>query len=340
MSVPCPESSPDTQNSKASLTPLLHLVEDDLKAVNRMIVHRMQSPVSLIPQLASHLIASGGKRIRPLITLASAKVCGYEGVHHITLAACVEFIHSATLLHDDVVDESTMRRGVVSAHEVWGNQESVLVGDFLFSRAFQLMVEVGSLEILSILSSASASIAQGEVLQLLTAQNLATTQESYLEVVTSKTARLFEAASEIGAVLAERSAQERKALANFGRNLGIAFQLVDDALDYSVREAKFGKNAGDDFREGKMTLPVVYALERASSEEKAFWKRTLGELQQKEGDFNQAIAYMTRHKTLERTLENATCYAREAQTQLRIFSPGPFRMALEELTCFVIDRTS
>lgn len=340
MSAPCPESSPDTQNSKASLTPLLHLVEDDLKAVNRMIVHRMQSPVSLIPQLASHLIASGGKRIRPLITLASAKVCGYEGVHHITLAACVEFIHSATLLHDDVVDESTMRRGVVSAHEVWGNQESVLVGDFLFSRAFQLMVEVGSLEILSILSSASASIAQGEVLQLLTAQNLATTQESYLEVITSKTARLFEAASEIGAVLAGRSAQEREALANFGRNLGIAFQLVDDALDYSVREAKFGKNAGDDFREGKMTLPVVYALERASSEEKAFWKRTLGELQQKEGDFNQAIAYMTRHKTLERTLENATCYAREAQTQLRIFSPGPFRMALEELTRFVIDRTS
>ncbi|MBL9029120.1 MAG: polyprenyl synthetase family protein [Caedimonas sp.] len=340
MSSPCPESSPDTQNSKASLTPLLHLVEDDLKAVNRMIVHRMQSPVSLIPQLASHLIASGGKRIRPLITLASTKLCGYEGVHHITLAACVEFIHSATLLHDDVVDESTMRRGVVSAHEVWGNQESVLVGDFLFSRAFQLMVEVGSLEILSILSSASASIAQGEVLQLLTAQNLATTQESYLEVVTSKTARLFEAASEIGAVLAERSAQEREALANFGRNLGIAFQLVDDALDYSVREAKFGKNAGDDFREGKMTLPVVYALERASPEEKAFWKRTLGELQQKEGDFNQAIAYMTRHKTLERTLENATCYAREAQTQLRIFSPGPFRMALEALTSFVIDRTS
>lgn len=326
----------DAQISKPSLSSLLTLVEGDLRAVNELIIKRMQNPVDLIPELARHLIASGGKRIRPLMTLASAKLCAYEGSHHITLAACVEFIHSATLLHDDVIDESSMRRGVVSAHEIWGNQASVLVGDFLFSRAFQLMVEVGSLDILSILSNASATIAQGEVLQLLTAQNLETTQEKYLQVVSSKTAKLFEAAAEIGAVLGKRTAQERESLASFGRNIGMAFQLVDDVLDYGAPEIKFGKNVGDDFKEGKITLPVVWAFEHGSVEEKGFWQRTLGDLNQKEGDLNQAIAYMTKHRAIERTLESAGFYAREAQNQLHIFPPTPVRAALEELTRFVV----
>jgi len=328
----------DAQNSKPGLSSLLTLVEEDLKAVNELVIKRMQNPVKLIPELARHLIASGGKRIRPLLTLASARLCTYEGSHHITLAACVEFIHSATLLHDDVIDESSMRRGVVSAHEIWGNQASVLVGDFLFSRAFQLMIEVGSLDILSILSNASATISQGEVLQLLTSQNLETTHEKYLQVISSKTAKLFEAAAEIGAVLGKRTDQEREALASFGRNIGIAFQLVDDVLDYGTHKIKFGKNVGDDFKEGKITLPVVWAFEHGSIEEKKFWQRTLGDLNQKEGDLNQAIAYMMKHKALEKTLESAGTYAREAQNQLQIFPLTPVRAALEELTCFVVSQ--
>ena len=244
------ERSPDS----SSIELLKRLVAEDLTAVNGVIVARMDSRVALIPELAGYIVAAGGKRIRPMLTIAGAKICGYAGDRHVELAACVEFIHTATLLHDDVVDESELRRGNAAAHAVWGNPASVLVGDFLFSRAFQLMVEDGSLRVLDILSRASAVIAEGEVWQLATTNNPETSEDSYLEVITAKTAALFAAACRIGAVLAERPRPEEEALESYGRNLGIAFQLVDDALDYSARQASFGKTVGDDFREGKMTL--------------------------------------------------------------------------------------
>src|SRR5512134_2654294 len=245
---------------KPSLDALNDIVCGDLRLVNALIVDRMQSPVPLIPQLAGHVVAAGGKRLRPMLTLASARLCGYVGLRHIGLDTCVEFIHTATLLHDDVVDDSALRRGLASANTVWGNKPSVLVGDFLFSRAFELMVEDGSLEVLEILSRASSIIAEGEVMQLVTTSDIETSEAAYLDVVRAKTAQLFAAADFIGAVVAERQKEERDALEAYGMNLGIAFQLIDDVLDYSAKQATLGKTIGDDFREGKMTLPVVLAL--------------------------------------------------------------------------------
>ena len=253
--------------SKA-LDALVDLVEDDLKAVNRTIIARMNSPVALIPQLAGHVVAAGGKRLRPLLTLAATKLCGYLGERHIRLATCVEFIHTATLLHDDVVDDSALRRGQSSANAIWGNQSSVLVGDFLFSRAFELMIEDGSLKVLQILSRASSVIAEGEVHQLLTSNDTETSEAQYLEVIQAKTAELFAAAARIGAVVAERPDVEEEALRVYGLNLGIAFQLIDDVLDYSARQQELGKTVGDDFREGKITLPVILAFRRGDDGER------------------------------------------------------------------------
>ena len=323
---------------KPTLDSLLHLVGQDLKAVNQVILGSLESSVPLIPQLAQYLIHAGGKRIRPLLTIASARLCDYKDESHIKLAACVEFIHSATLLHDDVVDESSLRRGQKTANEIWGNQASVLVGDFLFSRSFQLMVEIGSIEVLSILAQASSAIAEGEVLQLTTLQDLTITQTQYQQIVLSKTATLFQASCEVGAVLAQAPESHRQALKKFGRDIGIAFQLVDDALDYSAHHSKFGKNIGDDFKEGKITLPVVLALESATAEENEFWHRTLTQLDQKEEDLNQAISYMLKYQTIERTLKQAKDYARQAKQQLNFFIESPLRSALEELTDFVTDR--
>ncbi len=251
-----------------SLDALTELTQDDIQKVNQAIIARMDSPVILIPQVAGHIIAAGGKRLRPMLTLASARMCGYEGDRHVGLAGCVEFIHTATLLHDDVVDESDLRRGAASANAIWDNKSSVLVGDFLFSRAFELMVEDGNLDVLRILSQASSIIAEGEVLQLVTANDTETTEGDYLEVIRSKTAKLFAAAAEIGAVIAERPQEEWKSLDSFGHNLGMAFQLVDDVLDYSARQATLGKAVGDDFRDGKITLPIVLAFNAADEEEK------------------------------------------------------------------------
>jgi octaprenyl-diphosphate synthase len=264
------KKSASKQDERPSLDALLGLVEGDLKKVNQHILDNMKSPVALIPQLAGHIIASGGKRLRPVLTLASANLCGYTGQRHIGLAACVEFIHTATLLHDDVVDESDLRRGQASANAIWGNEASVLVGDFLFSRSFQLMTADGSLQVLRILSDASAVIAEGEVLQLMTANEPTTTEEAYLEVIRSKTAKLFAAATRIGAVVAERPQAEEEALESYGMNIGIAFQLIDDVLDYSADQLKLGKTVGDDFREGKVTLPVILAYRRGNEEERAF----------------------------------------------------------------------
>lgn len=327
------------QTPKPSLDVLHGLVKNDLTVVNRLIIEKMQSPVALIPQLAGHIIAAGGKRLRPMLTLASARLCGYgEGERHCALAACVEFIHTATLLHDDVVDESLLRRGQESANAVWGNQASVLVGDFLFSRSFELMVEDGSLEVLRILSNASAVIAEGEVLQLVTTNDTGTGEEDYLEVIRCKTATLFAAAAEIGAVVAGRPEAEQRALADYGMNLGIAFQLIDDLLDYSALQAQLGKTVGDDFREGKMSLPVVLAFARASDEEREFWTRAMERMEQEEGDLGQAIALLQKHGVLDETAARARDYAVRAKQALSAFPDGEIRAAMMEAVDFAVDR--
>ncbi len=323
---------------QASLSPLLDLVKSDLEAVNRVILEHMQSRVPLIPELAGHIIAAGGKRLRPLLTLGTAQMCGYQGPRHVDLAACVEFIHTATLLHDDVVDESDLRRGLATANTLWGNQASVLVGDFLFSRAFQLMVKDGSLEVLEILSNASAVIAEGEVLQLLTTNDTDTSEETYLEVIESKTAALFAAACRIGAVVADRPAAEAAALADFGRALGIAFQLVDDALDYSARQATLGKTIGDDFKEGKITLPVVLAFARGDDDERVFWRRCLEEGEFRDGDLERALELLEARKALDDTIARARDYGAEARTALGVFADGPQKAALAEVVDFCIER--
>lgn len=321
-----------------ALETLTTLVEQDLEKVNKAIIDRMASPVALIPQLAGHLIASGGKRLRPILTLSTSKMCGYEGTRHIDLSACVEFIHTATLLHDDVVDESGLRRGSETANVVWGNQASVLVGDFLFSRAFQIMTEDGSLKVLKILSETSATMAEGEVLQLTTANNIDTNEDAYLQVVTSKTATLFAAACQVGAVVAERPAVEEEALESFGRNLGIAFQLVDDALDYSAQQRNLGKTVGDDFREGKVTLPVILAYRRSEEDEREFWRRTVERGIQSNEDLEAATAMMNRHGALADTIARAGHYGAMAKDALGIFPPSPWHDALTDLVDFCIDR--
>ncbi len=326
------------RRGRASLDPLLALVEDDLVKVNEVILRRMESRVELIPQLAGHIIAAGGKRLRPLLTLAAARMCGYQGSKHINLAASVEFIHTATLLHDDVVDESDLRRGSATANVMWGNQASVLVGDFLFSRAFQLMVETGSLEVLHILADAAAVIAEGEVMQLLTSNDTSTSEDAYVEVITAKTAALFAAACHVGAVVAERPRVEDEALASYGKNIGIAFQLVDDALDYTARQAVLGKTVGDDFREGKITLPVVLAFRRGSEDEREFWRRTMEEGKQESGDFDNATALMHGHGAISDTVERARHYGAKARDALGIFADGAAKRALMEVVDFCIER--
>jgi octaprenyl-diphosphate synthase len=323
---------------KPSLDHLRALVDDDLKAVNAVIVQRMQSPVAMIPQLAGHIVAAGGKRLRPMLTLGAARLCGYRGQRHIALAACVEFIHTATLLHDDVVDASDLRRGEASANAVWGNKASVLVGDFLFSRAFELMVEDGSLEVLAILSRSSSIIAEGEVLQLITANDTETGEPAYLDVIRAKTAQLFAAACRIGAVVAGRPKVEEEALDTFGMNLGIAFQLIDDVLDYSAKQAVLGKTVGDDFREGKITLPVVLAFRRGDEKERVFWRRTVEDLAQEPGDFERAVELMTKHAALADTVERARHYGAIARDALGIFPDGPEKTAFVELIDFCIER--
>lgn len=338
MAIVVPLSGGRGGKAKPSLDALYGLIAEDLSDVNRVIVERMNSRVDLIPQLAGHLIASGGKRLRPMLTLASARLCGYAGRRHIPLAACVEFIHTATLLHDDVVDESDLRRGSATANVVWGNKASVLVGDFLFSRSFQIMVEDGSLEVLRILSTASAVIAEGEVLQLVTQNDTATSEDAYLEVISAKTAALFAAACRVGAVVAERPKAEADALESYGRNLGIAFQLVDDALDYSARQATLGKSIGDDFKEGKITLPVLLAYRRGDDDERAFWRRTLEDVAQADADLATAQALLERHGALRDTIERARHYGAMARDALALFKDGDVKQAMLDAIEFSIDR--
>jgi octaprenyl-diphosphate synthase len=322
-----------------ALSRLAGFVGDDLEACNRTIVARMESSVGLIPRLAAHIVAAGGKRLRPLLTLVSARLCGYgSGTRHINLATCVEFIHTATLLHDDVVDESLLRRGLASANAVFGNKPSVLVGDFLFARAFQLMVEDGSLEVLTILSRAAATIAEGEVLQLATQNDLSTSEEQYLEVVTAKTAALFAAACQVGGVIAGRGRREERALAEYGLKLGIAFQLVDDALDYAADQATLGKTVGDDFREGKVTMPILIAHGDGDSAERAFWLRTIQNGEQNDRDLEQALAFMARTGAIQATVDRATRFAEEAKAALAAFPPSPLREGLRDVADYTVRR--
>lgn len=335
----------DTSSESQGLTPdsnpldaLTALVDGDLRAVNEVIVARTHSSVSLVTQLAGYIIQAGGKRLRPMLTLAAARLCGYAGTRQRGLAAAVEFIHTATLLHDDVVDESALRRGMASANAVFGNKASVLVGDFLFSRAFLLMVDDGSLDVLHIMASTTAALAEGEVLQLQTANDTETTEESYLAVVRAKTAELFAAACSLGAVVADRPLPEREALHAYGLNLGIAFQLVDDLLDYSAHQATLGKTVGDDFREGKITLPVILAFARGDDEERTFWRRVMEDMEQTEADLDHAIALMKRHATLDDTVARARHYAVLAQQALAPFPDSPVKHILHGIVDFVVNR--
>jgi len=328
-----------SDQNKKSLDILEGIVDNDLAEVNRLILRKMDSPVALIPQLAGHIIAAGGKRLRPMLTLAAAQMCGYaNGQRHIALATCVEFIHTATLLHDDVVDESVLRRGKASANDIFGNKSSVLVGDFLFSRAFELMVEDGSLDVLRILSHASAVIAEGEIMQLTTTNDTETGETSYLDVIKGKTAQLFAAACRVGAVVAARPEVEEEALETYGMNLGIIFQLIDDVLDYSAEQTNIGKTVGDDFREGKITLPVILAFRRGNEQERTFWRRTLGELKQATGDLDRAIELMVRHDALNDTIKRARHYGAIARDSLGIFKDCQIKYAFHDLIDFCIER--
>jgi octaprenyl-diphosphate synthase len=332
-------SNTTDSNELTALDALRNLCATDMERVNQLILNNMESNVPLIPQLAGHLIAAGGKRLRPLLTLASAGICNYRGKNHISLATAVEFIHTATLLHDDVVDDSGLRRGRDTANSVWGNQSTVLVGDFLFSRAFRLMVQSDSIRVLDILANASAVIAEGEVAQLTTANNTDTEEDSYLNVISSKTAALFAAACQIGAVIGERPSQEENALYQYGLNLGIAFQLVDDYLDYGASDNRLGKDVGDDFREGKITLPVILAFRRGKTEEQDFWRRTLENLDQNKDDFNYAQKLLNEHKALSETQVRARGYTETARTALNVFPQSPYKKALEEVVDFCVDRS-
>jgi octaprenyl-diphosphate synthase len=321
-----------------SLAPILNLTATAMNAVNAIILDRMQSEIPLIPALAGHLIAGGGKRMRPMLTLAGAELVGYNGARHHKLAAAVEFIHTATLLHDDVVDGSEMRRGKSAANIVFGNPATVLVGDFLFSRAFELMVEDGSLKVLKILSSASAIIAQGEVDQLTAQRKIETSEERYLHIIGAKTAALFAAASRIAAVVAECGEADEQALDDYGRNLGIAFQLVDDAIDYDTGTADMGKDRGDDFREGKMTLPVIFAYARGSDEERGFWQDAIAGFRTEDDDFAHAVDLIRRHDAVAATRERARHFAQRACDALAIFPDGRARQAMVEAAQFAVSR--
>ncbi len=311
----------------------------EMEAVNDLIRQRMASEhAPRIPEVTAHLVEAGGKRLRPILTLAAARLCGYEGDHHIRLAATVEFIHTATLLHDDVVDESTRRRGRPTANLLWDNKSSVLVGDYLFSRSFQLMVETGSLRVLDILANASATIAEGEVLQMTAAQDLRTGEETYLKVVRGKTAALFAAATQVGGVIAGAPEDQTLALRDYGDALGIAFQIADDLLDYRGDSRATGKNLGDDFRERKLTLPVIKAVAHATADEHAFWQRTIEKGRQEAGDLEHALSLMHKYGTLDATRDEANAWAEKARRALAPLPESDLRQMLSDLAAYVVAR--
>ena len=331
MNTPAPVETP--------IERLLAMLAEDMDGVARLIRERMASRhAPRIPEVTAHLVGAGGKRLRPLLTLAAARLCGYRGADHLKLAATVEFIHTATLLHDDVVDESARRRGRPTANLLWDNKSSVLVGDYLFARAFQLMVETGNLKVLDILSNAAAVIAEGEVLQLTAAANVETDEGVYMQVIRGKTAALFSAATEAGAVIAGTEPAISRALSDYGDALGIAFQIADDLLDYRGTDDRLGKNVGDDFRERKMSLPVIRALSRADAAERDFWVRVIEKGEQRDGDLAAAIAIMARHGSLDSARDTALDHAARARAALAPLPEEPIRTQLADLADFVVAR--
>ncbi|MBI1868896.1 MAG: polyprenyl synthetase family protein [Methylocystis sp.] len=328
----------DRKQKATGLDTLLELIRPDLDRVNQLILTRTGSDVTTIPEVANHLISAGGKRLRPMLVLATAGMCGYRGDGHIKFAAGIEFMHTATLLHDDVVDESEMRRGKIAARLLWGNETCVLVGDFLLGNAFKMMVETGALRCLEVVSTAAAVIAEGEILQLNAAKDTKTTMDAYMAVIRSKTAELFAAAAEIGPILGGRCQADEAACRSYGMNLGMAFQLIDDALDYGGSSAQLGKNVGDDFREGKITLPVVLAFRRGDEQEREFWRRTLERGDIRGGDIEIACATMRKHKALEETIERAGQYGAIARDALCIFPASPWKAALLDVVDFCVER--
>lgn len=330
---------PDSQRVPANgIQALVDLVSDDMARVNTLILSKTGSDVALIPEIANHLIDSGGKRLRPMLTIAAAQMSGYEGPHHVTLAASVEFMHTATLLHDDVVDESDMRRGKLAARMLWGNEASVLVGDFLLGQAFRMMVEAGSMGALDVLSLSATVIAEGEVLQLATAKNLETTEDEYLTVIRSKTAALFGAACEVGPIIAGREKSIISAFRSYGANLGIAFQLVDDALDFGGTSAQLGKNVGDDLREGKVTLPILLAYRRGTQEERNFWKSAINSDDSDASSLERAIELLAKHDALSDTIARATHYGKIARDALGPLPDDAHKEALLDVIDFCIER--
>ena len=325
---------------QASIAPLMDLVAQDMKLVNQLILSKTGSDVEMIPEVAKHLIDSGGKRLRPMLTLAAAQMCDYQGEHHITLAASVEFMHTATLLHDDVVDESDMRRGKQSARKVWGNQASVLVGDFLLGQAFRMMVDAGSMDALGVLSNAAAVIAEGEVMQLAVAQNMETNEDDYLTVIRAKTAALFSAAAEVGPIIAGAEKPVRDAFRSYGMNLGVAFQLVDDALDYGGSKASLGKNTGDDFREGKITLPVLLCYRRGNEEDRAFWKDAMENGTSDDTALLHANELMEKYNAIADTIVRARHYGQIARDALAPLPASPQKDALLDVVEFCISRVN
>ena len=316
---------------------ILQLAEGDMRAVNTLIQQRLYSDVVLINQLSHYIISSGGKRLRPLLALICARACGYQDNRHIDLAAIIEFIHTATLLHDDVVDESELRRGKETANNVWGNQAAVLVGDFLYSRSFEMMVSVGNMRVMEILSTTTNTIAEGEVLQLLNCHDADTTEARYMEVIHSKTAKLFEAACQLGAVITQQPAEVEDAMARYGMHLGTAFQLVDDVLDYTASSEEMGKNVGDDLAEGKPTLPLIIALQRSTGETAAALRQAIeeGGLEHIE-IIMQAIAETD---SIAYTLELAKQETEQAVECLQYLPASDYRSALEALAWFAINRS-
>ena len=328
----------DISRPKADIAALVELVHADMQRVNETILNLTGSDVAMIPEVANHLISSGGKRLRPMLTLATAGLCAYGGDGHIKLAASVEFMHTATLLHDDVVDQSDMRRGKQSARMLWGNEASVLVGDFLLGQAFKMMVDVGSLPCLGVLANAAAVIAEGEVMQLSVAKHMDTSEDAYLDVIRSKTAALFAAASEVGPILAGRTPADIENCRSYGMNLGIAFQLIDDALDYGGSSAALGKNVGDDLREGKITLPVILAFRRGSTLERAFWTRVIEQADVQDGDLETAQTYMKNHRAIKDTIDRARHYGALAKAALHTFPESAWKNALLEVVDFCVAR--
>ncbi|MBK8458640.1 MAG: polyprenyl synthetase family protein [Phyllobacteriaceae bacterium] len=328
------------KKESASIRALMDLTRADMGRVNELILSKAGSNVEMIPQIANHLVSSGGKRLRPMLTLASAQQFGYRGDGHVKLATSVEFMHTATLLHDDVVDESGMRRGKTTARMIWGNQASVLVGDFLLGQAFRMMVDVGSLDALDVLSTAACVIAEGEVMQLAAAKNLETTEDDYLAVIRAKTAALFSAAAEVGPIVADAGKPERAALRSYGTNLGLAFQLVDDALDYGGSSADLGKNVGDDFREGKVTLPVLLAYRRGTTNERAFWKRAIESGETTDAALDKAIGLMTRTGALADTIQRARHFGGIARDALAPLRETPQKAAMLDVIDFCVSRVN